>query len=312
MSIDKKHGSGSKRHGNFSKFIRKEAPKVVKDPKAEKASKPRFEKNSKSSFDKKSKSGFEKNSKPQIDHNVPPIQAEFTRLNKYIANAGICSRRDADDLIVAGDIKINGKVVDELGTKVSRTDRVTYKGNELKAEKLVYVLLNKPKGFITTTDDPYERKTVMNLVEKACEERIFPVGRLDRNTTGLLLFTNDGDMAKKLTHPKHNIKKIYHVVLDKDLAKNDLLKIQNGIELEDGLTKVDKIAYAEESTDKSQIGIEIHSGKNRIVRRLFESLEYQVTRLDRVSFAGLTKKDIPRGRYRKLKDIEINRLKMLG
>lgn len=304
MSIDKKHGSGFKRHGNFSKFIRKEAPKVVKDPKAEKASKPRFE--------KKSNPRFEKNSKPQIDHNAPPIQAEFTRLNKYIANAGICSRRDADDLIVAGDIKINGKVVDELGTKVSRTDRVTYKGKELKAEKLVYVLLNKPKGFITTTDDPYERKTVMNLVEKACEERIFPVGRLDRNTTGLLLFTNDGDMAKKLTHPKHNIKKIYHVVLDKDLAKNDLLKIQDGIELEDGLTKVDKIAYAEESSDKSQIGIEIHSGKNRIVRRLFESLEYQVTRLDRVSFAGLTKKDIPRGRYRMLKDIEINRLKMLG
>lgn len=296
MKTDKKHGSGSKRHGNFSKFIRKEAPKVVKNPKAEKASKPRFE----------------KNSKPQIDHNAPPIQAEFTRLNKYIANAGICSRRDADDLIVAGDIKINGKVVDELGTKVSRTDRVTYKGKELKAEKLVYVLLNKPKGFITTTDDPYERKTVMNLVEKACEERIFPVGRLDRNTTGLLLFTNDGDMAKKLTHPKHNIKKIYHVVLDKDLEKNDLLKIQDGIELEDGLTKVDKIAYAEESSDKSQIGIEIHSGKNRIVRRLFESLEYQVTRLDRVSFAGLTKKDIPRGRYRMLKDIEINRLKMLG
>lgn len=296
MNTDKKNGPGSKRHGSFSKFIRKEAPKVASKPKAEKASKPKFE----------------KKSKPQLDHSTPPKQAESTRLNKFIANAGICSRREADELIATGDIKINGKVVTELGTKVGRTDTVTYKGKELKAEKLVYLLLNKPKGFITTTDDPYERKIVMNLVEKACEERIFPVGRLDRNTTGLLLFTNDGDMAKKLTHPKHNIKKIYHVVLDKALDKNDLLKIQEGIELEDGLTKVDKIAYTEDGIDKKQIGIEIHSGKNRIVRRLFESLEYQVIRLDRVAFAGLTKKDVPRGRYRMLKDIEINRLKMLG
>lgn len=296
MNTDKKNGPGSKRHGSFSKFIRKEAPKVTSKPKAEKASKPRFE----------------KKSKPEIDHSIPQKQAEFTRLNKYIANAGVCSRREADELIALGDIKIDGKVVTELGTKVSRTDTVTYKGKELRAEKLVYLLLNKPKGFITTTDDPYERKTVMNLVEKACTERIFPVGRLDRNTTGLLLFTNDGDMAKKLTHPKHNIKKIYHIVLDKALAKNDLIKISEGIELEDGLTKVDKIAYTEEGIDKKQIGIEIHSGKNRIVRRLFESLEYQVVRLDRVAFAGLTKKDIPRGRYRMLKDLEINRLKMLG
>lgn len=282
---------GSKPHGNFSKYMKKGKPQKV--------AKPKFEKREKK--------------KPIPSSTTPAVkQSEFTRINKYIANAGVCSRRDADELIAAGEIKINGKVVTELGTKVQRGDKVMYKGKLLVAEKMVYILLNKPKGFITTTDDPYERKIVMSLVEKACEERIFPVGRLDRNTTGLLLFTNDGDMAKKLTHPKHNIKKIYHVVLNKPLAKNDLIKIQDGMELEDGMIRVDKIAYAEEENDKKQIGIEIHSGKNRIVRRIFESLEYDVVRLDRVSFAGLTKKDVPRGKYRFLKDIEISRLKMLG
>lgn len=291
MNADKKSKG---KHGDFSKFHKKESPKLIK-------------KKAKAELDKY----YEEKKKAK---KVAPVRTklpEFIRLNKYIANAGVCSRREADELIANGEIKVNGKVVTELGTQVGRKDKVTYKGKVLSPEKLVYVLLNKPKGFITTTDDPYERKTVMNLVEKACDERIFPVGRLDRNTTGLLLFTNDGDTAKKLTHPKHNIKKIYHVVLDKVLAKNDLLQIAAGIELEDGLIKIDKISYAEETDDKRQIGVELHSGKNRIVRRIFESLDYKVVRLDRVSFAGLTKKDVPRGRWRHLKEFEVNRLKMI-
>ena len=204
------------------------------------------------------------------------------------------------------------QVVVEKVLAGDHSDEVKHKGKVLRPEKMVYLLLNKPKGFITTTDDPYERKTVMSLVEKACPERIIPVGRLDRNTTGLLLFTNDGDLAKKLTHPKYNIKKIYHVVLDKALSKQDITTIAEGIKLDDGLIKVDAIAYAEDGIDKNQIGIELHSGKNRIVRRIFEHLEYKVSRLDRVSFAGLTKKDTPRGKWRFLKEFEISRLKMLG
>ncbi len=287
----------SNKHGDFSKFI-KPSKKQVKDRTQDFERKP-----------EKTKKPLKKDLKspaPTVRKVNGPI-----RLNKYIANAGVCSRRDADELIASGNIKINNEVITELGTKVNPGDKVEYQGRLLQAEKLVYVLLNKPKGFITTTDDPFERKTVMNLVEKACEERIVPVGRLDLNTTGLLLFTNDGDLAKKLTHPKHGIKKLYHVVLNKPLTQNDYMKIAEGVELEDGKIKVDKIAYAEGGADKKQIGIEIHSGKNRIVRRIFESLQYDVVRLDRVSFAGLTKKDVPRGKWRLLKDIEINRLKMI-
>jgi 23S rRNA pseudouridine2605 synthase len=243
-----------------------------------------------------------------------PGKAEDTgliRLNKYIANAGVCSRREADKLITAGAVTVNGKVVTELGTKISPTDKVSYGDQPLKRERHRYVLLNKPKGFITTTDDPQERKTVMSLIANACKERIYPVGRLDRNTTGVLLFTNDGDLAKKLIHPKHRIEKIYHVVLDRSLTKRDLDKIREGIELDDGLIKVDDIEYIGEGKDKKQIGLKIHSGKNRIVRRIFEKLEYKLIRLDRVSFAGLTKKNLPRGTWRILEEKEVSFLKML-
>ena len=234
------------------------------------------------------------------------------RLNKYIADAGVCSRREADRLISAGAVMVNGKVITELGTKVSPHDKVRYGDQSLKREKPKYVLLNKPKGFITTTDDPQERKTVMNLISKACKERIYPVGRLDRNTTGLLLFTNDGELTKKLLHPKYGIKKIYHVVLDQALTKKDMNQILEGIQLDDGMIQVDAIEYIGDGKDRKQLGIELHSGKNRIVRRIFEKLNYKVTRLDRVSFAGLTKKSLPRGEWRLLEEKEINYLKMLS
>ncbi|NCD41644.1 MAG: rRNA pseudouridine synthase [Bacteroidia bacterium] len=234
----------------------------------------------------------------------------LVRLNKYIADSGICSRREADTLIQAGVISINGKVITALGTKVGLSDVVTMSGENLRREKLKYVLLNKPKGFITTVKDPRERKTVMQLVEQACKERIVPVGRLDRNTTGLLLFTNDGDLAKKLTHPKHKVRKIYQVELNKPLTKNDFLAISEGITLEDGQIAADKIAFVNPDK-KNTIGIEIHSGKNHIVRRIFEHLGYEVVKLDRTMFAGLTKKEIPRGKFRHLTDQEIKFLKML-
>lgn len=238
-------------------------------------------------------------------------QPGLIRLNKYIANAGICSRREADKLIESGVIKVNGKTITSLGTKISPDDVVKFDNRTLNAEKKYYVLLNKPKGYITTTDDPYDRKTVMNLVRDACRERIYPVGRLDKDTTGLLLLTNDGELAKKLTHPRYKIRKIYHVVLDKALTKTDMNKILGGLTLEDGLIKVDKIAYVSESSSKKELGIELHSGKNRIIRRIFESLDYKVTRLDRVTFAGLTKKDVPRGKWRHLTEKEVNYLRML-
>ncbi len=243
------------------------------------------------------------------DLTAPP-KNEPIRLNRFIANAGVCSRREADQLIADGSIKVNGKVVTELGTKVSRTDEVKYKGRVLKSERLAYVLLNKPKDFITTVDDPQGRRTVMDLVAKACDERIYPVGRLDRNTTGLLLLTNDGDLAKKLTHPSHKVKKIYQVSLSKALTKEDAAKIMNGVELEDGEATVDKLAILDKS--KREVGLEIHIGKNRIVRRIFESLGYEVTKLDRTIFAGLTKKDLPRGKWRHLKEKEVINLKHLS
>jgi 23S rRNA pseudouridine2605 synthase len=249
------------------------------------------------------------NNKPKKKQN--PDNNKLIRLNKFIANAGVCSRREADKLIASGLIKINDSVVSEMGYKVNPGDKVEFDGKILQQEKRHYLLLNKPKGFITTTDDPYERKTVMSLIKNACPGRVYPVGRLDMPTTGLLLFTNDGELAKKLIHPKHTIKKIYHVVLNKKLTKSDLLKIAEGIQLEDGIIKVDKIAYVDGMENKKEVGIELHSGRNRIIRRLFEELEYKVIKLDRVSFAGLTKKDIPRGKWRHLTPKEISYLKML-
>lgn len=229
------------------------------------------------------------------------------RLNKYISNSGICSRREADELITKGEIKVNGQVVTEMGYKVALTDRVTYKGKSINPEKPVYLLLNKPKDFITTTDDPMERKTVMHLVANACDERMFPVGRLDRNTTGLLLFTNDGELAAKLSHPSNQIKKIYQVTLDKPITKGDEEAILAGLMLEDGEVQVDDMQVL--SKDRTILGLEIHVGKNRIVRRIFAHLGYEVVALDRVMYAGLDKKDLPRGRYRFLTEKEVIRLK---
>lgn len=233
------------------------------------------------------------------------------RLNRYIANSGICSRRKADELISAGVVSVNNIVITELGHKVDPAkDSVRYNGELLKREKRVYVLLNKPKDYITTTDDPQERRTVMQLVEKASRERIYPVGRLDRNTTGLLLMTNDGDLADKLSHPRNGITKIYQVELDKSLSQGDLNKIQFGLELEDGIIKPDSVSYVAGGS-KKEIGIQIHSGKNRIVRRIFEHLGYDVVKLDRVVYGNLTKKDLPRGRWRYLEEHELIQIKHL-
>ncbi|MEG1904279.1 MAG: pseudouridine synthase, partial [Bacteroidales bacterium] len=234
---------------------------------------------------------------------------EPIRLNKYLANAGVCSRREADEFITNGAVKVNGEVVTELGTKIHRNDTVTFNDQPVSLEKKVYVLLNKPKDCVTTSDDPQGRLTVMDIVRSAATERIYPVGRLDRNTTGVLLLTNDGDLASKLTHPKFVKKKIYHVWLDKDITEEDLAKIAEGVELEDGEIHADAISYANEE-DRNQVGIEIHSGRNRIVRRIFEHLGYRVTKLDRVYFAGLTKKNLPRGRWRYLTQQEVNMLRM--
>ncbi|SMO69124.1 pseudouridine synthase [Saccharicrinis carchari] len=229
------------------------------------------------------------------------------RLNKFIANAGVCSRRDADKLIAEGLISVNGEVVTTVGTTVKTSDKVVYEGKELKAEKLVYVLLNKPKNFVTTLSDPHARHTVMDLVKHACAERIYPVGRLDKMTTGILLLTNDGDLAKRLTHPSHEHRKIYHAFLDKEITKEHLHSIATGLELEDGFIKADKISLVKGNA--KEVGIEIHSGKNRIVRRIFQHLGYEVVMLDRVYFSGLTKKDVPRGKWRFLTPHEVTFLK---
>lgn len=231
------------------------------------------------------------------------------RLNRFLANAGVCSRREADEFITAGVVTVNGNVVTELGTKVLRTDDVKFHDQTVSLEKKVYVLLNKPKDYVTTSDDPQNRKTVMDLVKGACRERIYPVGRLDRNTTGVLLLTNDGDLASKLTHPQYRKKKIYHVHLDKNVTVADMHKIADGVELDDGRIAADAIDYAND-TDKKQVGIEIHSGRNRIVRRIFETLGYRVLKLDRVFFAGLTKKNLRRGDWRFLTEKEVNMLHM--
>ena len=246
----------------------------------------------------------------RIEYEVPvPDPNEQIRLNKYMSNAGICSRREADEFIQQGLVKVNGQVVTELGTKISCNDVVEYAEKVVTPESKCYILLNKPKDCVTTSDDPNGRLTVMDLVKGACPERIYPVGRLDRNTTGVLLLTNDGDLASKLTHPKFVKKKIYHVWCDRDISEDDMQRIADGIELDDGPIHADAISYATE-TDRNQAGIEIHSGRNRIVRRIFEALGYHVTKLDRVYFAGLTKKNLPRGRWRYLTQEEVNYLKM--
>ena len=248
--------------------------------------------------------------KKQIEYKEQFVDPnEPIRLNKFLANAGVCSRREADEFITAGVVSVNGTVVTELGTKVKRSDEVKFHEQPVSIERKVYVLLNKPKDYVTTSDDPQNRKTVMDLVKNVCRERIYPVGRLDRNTTGVLLFTNDGELASKLTHPKFLKKKIYHVTTDKNVTAADMRQIAEGITLEDGEIKADAIEYAS-PTDKKQIGIEIHSGKNRIVRRIFEALGYRVVKLDRVLFAGLTKKNVRRGDWRFLTEQEVNMLRM--
>ncbi len=271
--------------------------------------KPKFRNNN-------AKPPYKKFSKPKKDSETQdaPIKREFNdagemRLNRYLAHAGICSRRQADDYIKAGLVTVNGAVITEMGVKIKRGDDIRYNGERLATEKKVYILLNKPKDYVTSTDDELGRKTVMDIIGDACPERLYPVGRLDRNTTGVILLTNDGDMAGKLTHPKYNKKKIYHVVLDKNLKQADLQSITDGITLEDGFIQPDAVSWVSPEK-KHEVGIEIHSGKNRIVRRIFEQLGYDIIRLDRVYFAGLTKKNLARGKWRFLSEKEISMLQM--
>jgi 23S rRNA pseudouridine2605 synthase len=244
-------------------------------------------------------------------HEAPKTghEDERIRLNKYLAGTGICSRREADEFIEAGLVTVNGKLVTELGTKISAGDEVRYNGEVLREEKKVYVLLNKPKDYVTTVEDPHARRTVLDLIKGACRERVYPVGRLDRNTTGVLLLTNDGELTRRLTHPRFEKLKIYHVHLNKGLKAPDMEKVATGINLDDGFIKADTISYAD-PVDKCQVGIEIHSGRNHIVRRIFESLGYEVVKLDRVYFAGLTKKNLQRGEWRHLSEKEVSMLKM--
>jgi len=271
----------------------------------------REEGNARPSYKDRTKT-FDFSEKPALrSRKTKEVDDGLIRLNRYISNSGICSRRKADELIAAGVVSVNGEVISELGHKVDPAkDQIRYNGELLKREKRVYVLLNKPKDYITTTEDPQERRTVMQLVEKASRERIYPVGRLDRNTTGLLLMTNDGDLADKLSHPKNGIAKIYQVELSRNLSQGDLNKIQFGLELEDGLIKPDSVSYVAGGS-KKEIGIQIHSGKNRIVRRIFEHLGYDVVKLDRVVYGNLTKKDLPRGRWRYLEEHELIQIKHL-
>ncbi|WP_142603366.1 pseudouridine synthase [Solitalea koreensis] len=270
----------------------------------------------KKTFKPRSNDGVRTFDRPYRERSAPKPERQheandgLLRLNRYIANAGVCSRRKADELIELGEIQVNGIVITELGHKISPTDTVHFNGQLLRRERMTYVLLNKPKDYITTTDDPRERRTVMELVEKASKERIYPVGRLDRNTTGLLLLTNDGDLAEKLSHPKHKIEKLYYVTLNKNIRTEDLEQIKEGIELEDGFVKPDEVAFVD-GASKKDIGIKIHSGKNRIVRRIFEHMGYEVMKLDRVMYAGLTKKDIPRGKWKYLDEKELMFLKRL-
>mgnify|MGYP000312528178 CR=1 FL=1 len=246
--------------------------------------------------------------KKHLLQQTPQTETEEVRLNRYIANTGICSRREADEYIKAGLVTVNGKVVTEMGVKVKPGDEVCFNNQRISPEKKVYILLNKPKDYVTSLDDPHAKRTVMDLIKGACKERVYPVGRLDRMTTGVLLLTNDGELAKKLTHPTYNKRKIYHVVLNKNLKQNHLEMIARGIELDDGLIQADAISYV--NNKKNEVGIEIHSGRNRIIRRIFEKLGYKVKKLDRVYFAGLTKKGLARGQWRFLTDREVAMLKM--
>ncbi|MEO6303429.1 MAG: pseudouridine synthase, partial [Bacteroidia bacterium] len=322
----KKDFGADKKDSGFKKFDKKfnDSPKFEKDQKKpqrkssrsfeeeEKAKRVKFDEfEDGKTFSNASKNDGDKKKFKKPDLVKKTASADgLTRLNKYLSNAGIASRRDADVLIQSGVVKVNGVVIDQLGYKIKAGDVVTYSDAPVKSERKVYLLLNKPKDYITTVDDPQERKTVMELIKGACKERLYPVGRLDRNTTGLLLFTNDGEVTTKLTHPKFGIKKVYHVSLNKGLKAEDFKAITEGIELEDGFVKADDLAFVGEG--KKEIGIEIHSGRNRIVRRLFEQLGYDVIKLDRVVFAGLTKKDLPRGKHRFLTAKEISFLQMIG
>ncbi len=334
----KERSSGFKREGD-KPFFKKDKPGNLKKTGAS-VDKKSFKKQEEQDFDfndfyddGKSSEKVEKTGKGGIKHARPYERKPYVkktyskksdskphkssddgtiRLNKYLSNAGICSRREADQLISTGVVSVNGKIITEMGFKIKPTDIIKYGGQTLKKEKLVYLILNKPKDYITTIDDPQKRRTVLELVQNACKERIYPVGRLDRATTGLLLFTNDGELTKKLTHPRYGVRKIYHVELDKPLKKSDFDKIVEGVELEDGLIKVDEISYVGDGKNKSDVGIEIHSGKNRIVRRLFEQLGYNVRKLDRVMFGPLTKKDLPKGRWRFITDAELGMLKMVS
>ena len=268
----------------------------------------RFEDREEEEAPRRGRKGYVREKDPMYDR---PAATGEIRLNKYLADCGVCSRREADELIKAGCVTVNGELVTTMGYKVKTGDKVVYGGQTLNREKLRYILLNKPKGFITTADDPEGRETVMELVKGACNERIFPVGRLDKNTTGLLLLTNDGDLAKKLTHPSSEVTKLYHVVLNKPLTRNDMLRISEGIELDDGFISADSIAYDADDDSKKSIGIELHSGRNRIVRRIFEHLGYEIEKLDRVMFAGLDKYKLPRGEWRFLTDQEVAKLKKI-
>lgn len=323
MAYNDKKNEGGRRNDRNKNFVKKDKD-GPKKKEFKKVFKKEFTPNNKSKFskDKPAESAGEKPAFSYANHTKPsrkkilsPQAQEknpdgLIRLNRFIAQAGICSRREADTLIATGAITVNGVVVTELGTKVLPTDAIKYEGQSLKNEKPVYIVLNKPKDYITTAKDPQNRRTVLDLV-KSCRERVFPVGRLDRNTTGIILLTNDGELATKLTHPKHLVKKIYQATLDKNITHEDFVKISEGLTLEDGFIKPDEIAYASKE-NKREIGIEIHSGKNRIVRRIFEAVGYKVLRLDRVYFAGLTKKDLTRGHWRYLEPEEIRYLKMLG
>jgi 23S rRNA pseudouridine2605 synthase len=300
---------------NFSQFSKKKSNAAIKEQ--FKQEKRKYKKEREEFFDKKKAEARAPRSEPGSRKDVPaavtrPETPDNMPLNKFIAHCGVCSRRDAAEMIKSGKVKVNNALVTEPGHKVTDKDEVRVNGKKVfRAKNLVYILLNKPKDYITTTADPENRKTVVDLILKATPERIYPVGRLDRNTSGVLLFTNDGDLAQKLTHPSNEVKKIYHVTLNKPLEKKDFDKILNGITLEDGPASVDVLAYAD-ITDKSQLGVEIHSGRNRIVRRIFEHLGYDVKNLDRVMFAGLTKKNVERGKWRFLSEKEVRDLKYFG
>lgn len=300
--MDKKSfDQNKKNHKSFGKFKKKSSRDFRKSNSPFRKSNNRFP-------DKTKHYSSKEDSTPADTSIAKTEQSELIRLNKYLSNAGICSRREADKYIEAGAVKVNGKIITQLGYKVSPGDKVQFGDNKVHKDKLVYIVLNKPKGYITTCDDPHERGTVMDLIE-GVQERIYPVGRLDRNTTGILLLTNDGELAKKLMHPKYQVPKVYHVVLDKSLKPDDLDKMRQGIELEDGSIKPDEIAYVNGADTKKEVGVEIHSGRNRIVRRMFESMGYNVVKLDRVLYATLTKKNVARGKWRFLTDGEARMLK---